>query len=336
MILRIFLSLRELEWLRGLITLRALFYGQGGKWLVRQLVLFVLIAAYSAVGLSVSSVLADSCKGCEKPTGIPDSFVSGSKPLILVTVPPQKYFVKRLAGEFVQVESVIPVSAGHGGYEPSVAQLKEMARAKGYLKVGHSGFGFEDEWLRRVQVFNPNLRVADSARFVADLSEDPHIWVSPRVVLKLLPVIVEMLELVLPERRETFAANLKAFEQDLYHLDTELQELFRGVKRREFVVFHPSWGYFARDYGLEQWAIEEEGKETDPARLARLITRAKEQGISTVFVQPQYSEAAAQVVADALSVQDAKGKLVSIDPFGENWLDDIRVAAAAIRVSLGH
>ena len=92
------------------------------------------------------------------------------------------------------------------------------------------------------------------------------------------------------------------------------------------MVFHPSWGYFARQYGLEQVPIEIEGKAPKPAQLAELIGHAKEQNIQIIFVQPQFSRKSAEVVA-----REIGGKVVFADPLAEDWLQNLADVAEKFR-----
>jgi zinc transport system substrate-binding protein len=108
-----------------------------------------------------------------------------------------------------------------------------------------------------------------------------------------------------------------------------MQASFASPAKRRFYVFHPGWAYFARDYGLEQVAIEEEGKEPDPARLARLIERAKQDGVKVIFVQPQFSRRGAGLVADEIGA-----RLVLLDSLVFDWLANMRSAAREIREAL--
>jgi zinc transport system substrate-binding protein len=113
-------------------------------------------------------------------------------------------------------------------------------------------------------------------------------------------------------------------------LDEEIRAALRGKgKNLEFMVFHPSWGYFAQAYGLEQVSIEFEGKEPKPAELQYLIQYAKERSIKVVFVQPQFSWLAAQAIADSIG-----GQIVFVDPLAADWVTNLRQVASKFKAAL--
>ena len=95
------------------------------------------------------------------------------------------------------------------------------------------------------------------------------------------------------------------------------------------MVFHPSWGYFADAYGLEQIPIEMEGKEPKPSQLRRLIEFARERGIKVIFVQPQTSTKNAETIARAIG-----GQVIVADPLAEDWIGNLRQQAEKFRRAL--
>ncbi len=156
---------------------------------------------------------------------------------------------------------------------------------------------------------------------------DPHIWLSPRLVEVMAGTILESLSSLYPDRAAQFESNHAAFVEEVRALDAALVEQFAGAPSyaRTFMVFHPSWGYFADAYGLRQIAIEMEGKEPGPGELRRLIEEAQRESIRVVFVQPQFSRRAAEVVARELGAEVAV-----LDPLSPAWFANMRQAAASL------
>ncbi|NMC48643.1 MAG: zinc ABC transporter solute-binding protein, partial [Desulfovibrio sp.] len=128
-----------------------------------------------------------------------------------------------------------------------------------------------------------------------------------------------------------YRVGYEALMADVRDLDTRLKAIFAPVPpdRRKFMVFHPAWGYFARQYGLTQVPVESEGKEPGPAELAALIDQARKDGITVVFVQPQFSTRSAEVVARGIG-----GSVVPVDPLAEDWLANMDKAAAAFQAAM--
>ena len=128
-----------------------------------------------------------------------------------------------------------------------------------------------------------------------------------------------------PAQRERFEAGYARYAAELDALDAELRQTLAGKTQRRFMVFHPAWGYLARDYRLEMVPIEVEGKEPGPKALAALIEQARTLGVRVIFVQRQFSRTAAESVARAIG-----GEVVELDPLAEDFIGQTRRAAAAI------
>ncbi len=158
---------------------------------------------------------------------------------------------------------------------------------------------------------------------------DPHIWLSPALVKKQAATITEALTTILPEKKNLFRQNFDAFAREIDSLDSDLHATFTGKQGKKFMVFHPSWGYFAHDYGLEQIAIEIEGKNPKPAQLAQLIEHAREHDIHVVFVQPQFSTKSAEIVA-----REINGKVIPVNPLAADWLSNLRHVAGTLKNAL--
>lgn len=156
-------------------------------------------------------------------------------------------------------------------------------------------------------------------------AQDPHIWTSPRLVKRMAVQITEQLSTLRPNYQEQFTANLALFTAELEQLDQELSALFAETKQRSFMVFHPSWGYFADAYNLTQVPIEVDGKEPGAKALAALIKQARQKQVKTIFIQPQFDSRIAKQVASAI-----EGEVITIDPLAEDYLNSMRQAARRI------
>jgi len=158
---------------------------------------------------------------------------------------------------------------------------------------------------------------------------DPHIWLAPTPVRTQARTILAALQDVDPAHKSVYEANFNEFMAEIDRLDADLKEIFAGQAGLQFLVFHPAWGYFAHEYGLQQVPIEIEGKSPKPAQLKELIQHARESGIKIIFVQPQFSVKDAQVVANEIS-----GQVVFADPLAENWTENLRQVAAKFKAAL--
>lgn len=158
---------------------------------------------------------------------------------------------------------------------------------------------------------------------------DPHIWLDPMLVKTQAKNIANALIAAYPANKAEFEANLAKFEKKLDELDEFAKTQLADVKHKAFIVYHPSWGYFAKRYGLEQIAIEVEGKEPKPAELAELIDEAKEEQAKVIFVAPQFSKKSAEVIA-----KEVGAKVIEIDQLPIKWDETMRKTIEAFKAAL--
>ena len=264
------------------------------------------------------------------------------KPQVFVSIPPQKYFVERIAGDTVDVQIMVEPGAEPHTYEPKPAQMTALAGADLYFSIGDS---FEDTWLARIEDTNPDLVIIDTAEDITkrhleehhhdgeeehtDEEEegglDPHIWLSLRLVAVQAQHIFDALLALNPEMESTYTANLNAFISDINTMDEKFTVSFENVNRRSFMVYHPSWGYFADDYGLEQISVEIGGTEPSPSELATIIEEAKAHDIHIIFAQPEFNTRFANSIAEQID-----GQVLLISPLEENWMENMETMGQAL------
>jgi zinc transport system substrate-binding protein len=226
--------------------------------------------------------------------------------------------------------------------------MRAVARARAFFGVGVE---FERVWLPRLRDLNPDMVVQhtdhgldtipmqahghghghdeDHGGDHAEGRPDPHVWLSPDNARHIARAVRDGLARVDPGNAATYQANLERVLGEIGELDATLTQWLAPVRGEGFLVFHPTWGYLAREYGLEQLAIQAQGREPGPRQLAAVIETARERGIRTVFVQPQFSAATARVVAKALD-----GEVVTADPLAADWKDNLLHVGRALRNAL--
>lgn len=257
---------------------------------------------------------------------------------VFVSILPQNYFVRQIGGEHVNVDVLVPPGSNPVTYEPSPRQMVALAKADVYFTMG---VPFEAAWLEKVRSATPGLNIVSTREGIERKpidrhdgpkshnghdhgSYDPHIWLSPPLVMLQARNILTGLIAVDPDHRQTYEANYAAFIDAIVSLDADLRH--RLKRGKAFMVFHPSWGYFADAYGLKQIAIEVEGKSPKAAEIADLIRYAEKHGIRTVLVQPQFSTRDAEMIAKSID-----GRTIAADPLAEDWADNLRRVADRIQ-----
>ncbi|MCX5994018.1 MAG: zinc ABC transporter substrate-binding protein [Chloroflexi bacterium] len=196
---------------------------------------------------------------------------------------------------------------------------------------------FELTWIDKLVAQNQEMLLVDCGRGIGLMeSADPdqpgmdaHTWTSPLNVKIMVNNICGGLSQTSPADQSYFEKNRDSYVEKLDALDDDIRSSLNGIGSRTFIVYHPAWGYFAREYGLKQLGIEREGKEPQAAYMARLIKEARENNIKVIFVSPQFDTRSAEAIA-----REIDGRLVSIDPEGGDYLDNMRKVAAAFREAL--
>lgn len=263
------------------------------------------------------------------------------KLLVFVSIQPQKYFVQQIGKGLVDVEVMVPAGADPHIYEPKPRQMAALSKARLYFAIGLQPF--ENTWLKRIASTNPDMMVVHTDRGIQKIPMtsgqhkegqppgvlDPHIWLSPPLVMKQVQMILNALVEVDPVSRAMYEANYRTFVSDLAVLDADLKNLFADKQGLRFMVLHPAWGYFAQAYGLKQIPVEIEGKDPKPAQLKELIEHARQNRIKIIFVQPQFSPRSAELVAKEIG-----GEVVFADPLAANWSDNLREVAAKLKIAL--
>lgn len=249
------------------------------------------------------------------------------KPVITVTIEPQRYFTEAIAGDKFNVVCMVPKGASPEAYDPVPQQLVALSESKAYFRVGY--IGFEQAWMDRLTDNAPHIRLFDTSRgidLIFDHSHaaahgtnaravEPHIWTSAtnariiaRNTLKALCTLDKANEAYYRARHDSLQARIQ-------RTDSLIRErLARPGVSKAFMIYHPALSYFARDYGLKQISIEEDGKEPSPAHLKELIDLCRAEKAHVIFVQPEFDRRNAEIIAKQTGM-----RIVSINPLSYDW-----------------
>ncbi len=270
---------------------------------------WVLFAVFCAIVVS----------GCALPDATPED---DGKVKVVVSILPFADFVEKVGGDRVSGVSVmIPPGASPATYEPTASQLRDVSDADVYVMVG-SGIGFEKAWMNKIREMNEEMVVVDCSSGVEIVDNDPHIWLSARNAKVMVENIYEGLVEADGGSEDYYSLNQGKYGLELDMVDMEIENVISGVSNRKFMVFHPAWGYFARDYNLSQVAVEVEGKEPSSADVLKLVEFARDNDIKVVFVQPQFSAKSAGVIA-----REIDGRVVAVDALARDYIGNLRIVS---------
>ncbi len=248
-----------------------------------------------------------------------------------MSITPQKTFVQKIAKDMVDVTVMVPRGSSPHSYEPKPSQMIALSKANIYFSMGVE---FEKVWLKKFHSQNSTLIFVDMSTNIQKISfkqnhhhneeshhegMDPHTWVAPKNVALMAQTIYENLVKISPENTEAYKQNLHAFLEEIQATDTKIKLLLKNLPAQtKFMVFHPSWGYFANAYNLEQVAIEVEGKSPQPKEIIKIIKEAKEENIKVIFTQPEFSDKSARIIA-----KETNARVQKISPLNPKWSQNL-------------
>jgi len=276
--------------------------------------------------------------GCGKP----EQHSGGGKPSVFVSIPPQAGLLKALVGNQVEVYTLVGDGQSPHAYEPTARQLANLGTADLFFSIG---VPFETALLNKIRPLYPDLNIvaSDSGIIKRSISHhthgehcdhdhganDPHVWLSAKNAVSIAGNMYTALAQNDPEKEPFYRKNLEILTEELNALRRETHVLLAPFKGQRFYVYHPSFGYFADEYGLEEMPIELDGKSPSPRQLATLIEQARVDNVKIVFVQKQFPADSAQAIADAIG-----GTVVPLDPLAEDVIANLRQIAESIALAL--
>ena len=252
----------------------------------------------------------------------------------VVSIAPVISFVKAIGGDKVDVSLMVQAGNSPHTYEPKPSQMTAVAKAQLYFAIGVE---FEDVWLPKLQSLNTQMKVIDLSQDVEKIEmvhyerhehegKDPHIWTSPTNVKRIAQNIYKALSTIDTNNTKYYENNLHTFLAQINTTDMQVKKILSSLKdSRNFMVFHPSWGYFAKTYSLTQVAVEVEGKSPKPRELVHLIQEAKKQSVTAIITQAEFSDSSAKIIAHELHIPVEK-----LSPMAPNWSENLIKMAKTI------
>ena len=283
--------------------------------------------------LIILCVILAGCKGTPQKQADSGKTSGTEKPAVTVTVtiPPYKYFVDQIAKGKVDVNVMVSNGNNPETYEPYAQQMMELSKSALYLKVG--SIGFEQTWMKKLQDNAPDMKVIDTSVGIKPAKTpggniDPHVWMSCSNARIIASNILKALSELEPKNKACFEKNYQSLLSIIDKRDSIIKEGFEKNPDlvRKFVIYHPILTYFARDYQLEQLAIEEEGREPSAAQLKSLIERARKEKIKFCLIQAEFANRNTTTF-----INESHTKPMDINPLQGDWNWAMQEAAAAVQ-----
>ena len=249
---------------------------------------------------------------------------------VFVSILPQKYFVKEIAGNLVKVSVLVRPGVSPETYQPSPAQIARLSRAKLFFAIG---VPYEKSFLKKIVSICPNVKIIHTDKGIKKRqmlsaiqnvamrgqTGDPHIWLDPLLVKIQADSIAKYIIKELPNQKKVILRRLNIFKSKLDILYREIKKKLSKFKGKTILTFHPAFGYFLSRFGLVQKSIELEGKSPGPRQLVRIIQECNHDGVKTVFSESQFSSDVVNTISDAIH-----GKVVVVNPLAENYIKNLK------------
>ena len=285
--------------------------------------------------LIILCVILAGCKGTPQKQADSGKASGTEKPAVTVTVTvtisPYKYFVDQIAKGKVNVNVMVSNGNNPETYEPYAQQMMELSKSALYLKVG--SIGFEQTWMKKLQDNAPEMKVIDTSVGIKPAKTpggniDPHVWMSCSNARIIASNILKALCELEPKNKAFFEKNYQSLLSIIDKRDSTIKESFKKDPDlvRKFVIYHPILTYFARDYQLEQLAIEEEGREPSASQLKSLIERARKEKIKFCLIQAEFANRNTTTF-----INESHTKPMDINPLQGDWNRAMQEAAAAVQ-----
>jgi len=261
-----------------------------------------------------------------------DANNSNGKIDVAVSIGPEEQWVNAVGGDKVNVTLMVPPNADPHTYEPLPGQLKQISNAKMYAEIG-SPLEFETNYMNKIEAANPNMLIvncSEGVTLIPNTAEnesdtmDPHDWNDPKNAEIMVNNIYLGLVKVDPADQAYFEKNRDNYEAQLEALDNYTTQKLKDKNGTNILIFHPAFGYYAKDYNLTQIAVMINDEEPSPQRIALLLNTAKADNITIMYNEPQYDPSYMQSIASQVN-----GTVITVNDLDPNYLQNMKNTADA-------
>ncbi len=264
----------------------------------------------------------------------PNDLMTDAKDRVLVSIAPHRYFVHKIAGNTLDVQVLVPDGLSPHTYEPTPKDLRSIVGAQIWFQSGEM---FEQRIQGALLAVEKDLKLVDMREGLSLIhgavchhhghhhaeEADLHVWLSPLLAKQQAQLIAQALIERFPENQALFEDGLAGLVSDLDALHLEIVSYAQEVDHNQAIlVSHPAFAYFCREYDIKQLSVEKDGQDPLPQDLHTLLQDAQAHHLHQVFLQKQYSNRGANLIADELGLSTA-----FVDPYAEDYVNNMRVMA---------
>lgn len=250
---------------------------------------------------------------------------TGEKPIVAVTIVPEKTFVEAVCKDLVQVITMVPPGNSPGNYEPTPKEKEMFSKAAIYFSIGvptEKANILPSAGDIKVVSLQDKITSTYPDRKFASGTRDPHIWLSPKRAKVMVETIAQEMGEIDKVNKDTYTKNAQEYIKQLDEVDKQIKSALSGVQSKKFIVYHPAFGYLADDYGLQMYALEKDGKEATPQHLQEMIELAKKENIKVIFYQAEIDSKQSKAFAEEIG-----GKSIKLEPLDGNYIENLKKMA---------
>ena len=251
--------------------------------------------------------------------------------LVSVSILPQKYFVDQIAGNLLQVNVLVPPGSSYHNYEILPSQMKDLSKSKAWLQIGL--LTFEAALKDKLADINQNLSIVNCSEGITPIAGseyeeeghdsehahhdayDPHVWLAPAESKMLAINTLKALKVGFPEHASNFDTNYARFSTRIDSITGLIEQKLASLQNRNILIYHPALAYYARQFGMQQVALEVDGKDPSPMHMKNIVDLAHQQNIHVIFIQKEFDSAFALQLS-----REIDGEVIVIDPLDYNWV----------------
>ena len=208
---------------------------------------------------------------------------------------------KNIAGDLVDLHSIVPVGQDPHEYEPLPEDVQKVQKADLIFYNGINLENAEDAWFTKM-VKNAG-KVADKDYFAVSGGvdviylegenekgkEDPHAWLNIENGVIYAKNIAKQLIAKDPKNKETYEKNLAAYVEKLEALDKDAKQRIAKIpeEKRLIVTSEGCFKYFSKAYDIKSayiWEINTE-EEGTPEQIANLVRQLRASKVPSLFVE---------------------------------------------------
>lgn len=250
---------------------------------------------------------------------------------IAVSFEPQAWMLRQITGDDYDIITLLPAGSDPETYQPSISTMKSIGDAEAFFTLGTPGF--EKSLLGSLSSNFPNLKIIDFAHGIDKITEthghshetndhvedevfDPHILSSIRNCSLIADKMTDILVALAPDKAEKYREGGERLKTRLKAMDDSIAQM--NIKGKSIVIRHPSLSYFARDYGIEQLTLQDDGKETSPLQMKKRINEAEQKEPAVFVLEKEHASPSDAETAKQLGV-----KMIEVSLNSSDWLDDL-------------